>query len=138
MGKHLADEDIVAEEGDCLGEDGVVVVQGRSKDPLIEDRISQNVDEEDLPLGDWEVKEVDGDFDCRGVEDGGHNELGSMLKGTPYILYQPEFSMLLSDCFCMSFQSGAVFCSSQVIRDFPCQVTKNQTPEFKLKVYHST
>ena len=137
-GKHLADKDIVAEVGDCLGEDRVIVVQGRSKDPLVEDRIGQNVDEEDLPLGDWEVKEVDGDFDCGGVEDGGHNELESMLKGTPYILYQPEFSTLLSDCFHMSFQLGAVFCSSQAIRGFPCQETANRTPELEFRVYHNT
>ena len=137
-GKHLADKDIVVEEGDCLGEDGVIVVQGRNKDPLVEDRIGQNVDEEDLPLGDWEVKEVDGDFDCRGVEDGGHNELGSMLKGTPYILYQLEFSALLLDCFHMSFQLGAVFCSSQAIRGFPCQETANRMPELEDRVYHNT
>ena len=59
-----------------------------------------------------------------------------MLRGTPYILYQLELSKLLSDCFHMSFQSGAVFCSSQAIRDFPCQDTENWTLEFKFKVYH--
>ena len=47
-----------------------------------------------------------------------------MLHGTPYIFYQLEFSMLLSDCFHMSFQSGAMFCSSQEIRGFPCQDTE--------------
>ena len=57
--------------------------------------------------------------------------------GTPYIFYQLEFSMLLSDCFHMSFQSGAVFCSSQEIRGFPCQDTANQTPELEFRVYHS-
>ena len=36
MGKHLADKDIVVEEGDRLGEDGIIVVQGRSEDPLVE------------------------------------------------------------------------------------------------------
>ena len=61
-----------------------------------------------------------------------------MLNGTPYIFYQPEFSALLSDCFHMSFQSGAVFCSSQEIRGFPCQEIINQTPEFEFKVYHNT
>ena len=38
-GKHLADEDIVAEEGDSLGEDRVVMVEGGGNDPLIEDRV---------------------------------------------------------------------------------------------------
>ena len=38
MGKHLADEDIVAEEGDSLREDRVVMVEGRGDDPLVEDR----------------------------------------------------------------------------------------------------
>ena len=61
-----------------------------------------------------------------------------MLRGTPYILYQPEFSVLLSDCFCMSFQSRAVFSSSHEIRGFPCQDTVNQTPELEFRVYHNT
>ena len=61
-----------------------------------------------------------------------------MLHGTPYIFYQLEFSMLLSDCFCMSFQLGAVFCSSHEIKGFPCQETTNQTPELEFKVYHNT
>ena len=81
---------------------------------------------------------MDGDFECGSVEDGGHNELGSMLSGAPYILYQPEFSVLLSDCLCMSFQLGAVFCSSQEIRGFPCQETVNRTPELEFRVYHNT
>ena len=81
---------------------------------------------------------MDGDFGCRSVEDRGHNELGSMLVGTPYIFYQLEFSVLLSDCFRMSFQLGAVLCSSQVIRGFPCQETANRTPELEFRVYHST
>ena len=54
-----------------------------------------------------------------------------MLIGTPYILYQPEFSVLLSDCFHMSFQLGVVFCSSQEIRGFPCQETANWMPELE-------
>ena len=135
-GKHLAHEDIVTEEGDCLGEDGVVEVQGRGKDPFVEDGVSQDVDQKDLSLGDWEVEEVNGDIGCRSAEDGGHTELGDMLVRTPYIFYQPEFSALLSDCFHMSFQSGAVFCSSQVTRGFPCQETANRTPELEFRVYH--
>ena len=81
---------------------------------------------------------MDGDFECGSVEDRGHNELGSMLVRMPYILYQLEFSALLSDCFHMSFQSGTVFCSSQAIRGFPCQETTNQTPELEFRVYQST
>ena len=138
-GKHLADEDIVAEEGDCLGEDRVVMVQGRGKDPFIEDGVSQDVDQKDFSLGDREAEKVNGDFGCGSAEDGGHTKLrgkNNMLAGTPYIFYQLEFSMLLSDCFRMSFQSGAVFCSSQVIRGFPCQETANRTPELEFKVYH--
>ena len=42
--------------------------------------------------------------------------------------------MLLLDCFHMSFQSGAVFCSSQEIRGFPCQETANWMPELEFKV----
>ena len=36
----------------------------------------------------------------------------------------------------MSFQSGEVFCSSHMIRDFPCQDTTNRTPELEFRVYH--
>ena len=61
-----------------------------------------------------------------------------MLKGTPDILYQPEFSVLLLDCFRMSFQLGAVACNSHAIRGFPCQETMNQMPELEFRVYHRT
>ena len=60
-----------------------------------------------------------------------------MPHGMLYILYQLELSMLVSDCFRMSFQSGAVFYSSHAIRSFPCQETANQTPELEFRVYHS-
>ena len=63
------------------------------------------------------------------------NEGGLMLGNTLYP-YQPEFSALLLECFRMSFQSGAVFCSSQAIRGFPCQETASQTPELEFRVYH--
>ena len=87
-------------------------------------------------MSDREAEEVDGDLGCGSVEDGGHTKLGIMLVGMPYIFYQPEFSVLLSDCFCMSFQSGAVFCSSQAIRGFPCQETASWTPELEFRVYY--
>ena len=61
-----------------------------------------------------------------------------MHFGMSYILYQPEFSMLLSDCFRMSFQLGAMFCSSQEIRGFPCQEIANRMLELEFKVYQST
>ena len=38
-GKHLADEDIVAEEDDGLGEDWIIVIEGGGNGPLIEDRV---------------------------------------------------------------------------------------------------
>ena len=60
-----------------------------------------------------------------------------MLYGMPYILYQLEFSVLLSDCFHMSFQSGVVFCNSHAIRGFPCQEIMNWTPKLEFRVYHS-
>ena len=79
------------------------------------------------------------DFIGGGVQDGGHGKMeGSMLHGMPYILHQPELSMPVLDCFCMSFQSGAVFCSSHAIRGFPCQETVNWTPELEFRVYHNT
>ena len=61
---------------------------------------------------------------------------GGLMLGNALYPYQPEFSMLLLECFHMSFQSGVVFCSSQVIRDFPCQETMSQTPELEFRVYH--
>ena len=54
------------------------------------------------------------------------------------ILYQLEFSVLLLDCFHMSFQLKAVFCNSQEIKGFPCQEIANRTPELEFKVYQST
>ena len=60
-----------------------------------------------------------------------------MLYETPYIFYQLVLPELLSDCFRMSFQSGVEFCSSQVIRGFPCQDTANQALELEFRVYHS-
>ena len=67
--------------------------------------------------------------------EGMSNEGGVMLGNALYP-YQPEFSVLLLECFCMSFQSGAVFCSSQVIRGFPCQEIASWTPELEFRVYH--
>ena len=44
VGKHLADEDIIAEEGNGLREDRVIVVEGGGDNPVIEDRIGEDVD----------------------------------------------------------------------------------------------
>ena len=49
--KHLVDKDIVTEEGDGLGEDRIVMVQGQCEDSLIEDGVSQDIDQEDFSLG---------------------------------------------------------------------------------------
>ena len=85
-----------------------------------------------------EMEEVERDFVGGGVQERGHSKMeGSMLYGIPYIFYQPEFSVLLSDCFHMSCQSGAVFCNSQEIRGFPYQDTVNRMPELEFKVYHN-
>ena len=73
-----------------------------------------------------------GVFRIEGMSNGDWTELE---EGVLYP-YQPEFPSLLSDCFLISFQSGAVFCSSQAIRGFPCQETVNQTPELEFRVYH--
>ena len=61
---------------------------------------------------------------------------GGLMLGNALYPYQPEFSVLLSECLPMSFQSGVVFCSSQVIRGFPCQETASWTPELEFRVYH--
>ena len=68
----------------------------------------------------------------------GMSNEGELVLGNALYPYQLELSVLLSDCFHMSFQSGAVFCSSQEIRGFPCQETANQTPELEFRVYHNT
>ena len=68
MGKHLLDQDIVAKDGDCLGENGVVVVEGRGDDSFVENGVGQDIDKEDLPLGNRESEEVDGNFVGRGVQ----------------------------------------------------------------------
>ena len=66
----------------------------------------------------------------------GISNKGGLVLGNALYPYQPEFSVLFSECFRMSFQSGAVFCSSQEIRGFPCQETASWTPELEFKVYH--
>ena len=50
------DEDIISEESDGLGEDRIIVVGGRGNDPVIEDRVSEDIDQEDLSLGNGRRK----------------------------------------------------------------------------------
>ena len=69
MGKHLLNEDIVLEEGDGLRKDWVIVVESRGDDPVVEDRVGQDIDEENFLLGNGEMKKVDGNFIGRSVED---------------------------------------------------------------------
>ena len=57
------------EEGDGLGEDWVIMIEGGGNDPLVEDMVGQDVDQEDLSLGNREAEEVDEDFIGRGVQD---------------------------------------------------------------------
>ena len=66
----------------------------------------------------------------------GMSNEGGLMLGNALYPYQPEFSVLLSECFRMSFQLGAVFCSSQAIRGFPCQETASRMPELEFRVYH--
>ena len=61
MGKHLLDEDIVAEEGDSLRENVIIVVEGRGDYPFIEDGVGEDIDEENFPLSDGEAEEMVGD-----------------------------------------------------------------------------
>ena len=112
------------------------MVVGGGDDELVEDWVGQDVDQEYFSLGVGEAEEMDGDLVGGGVQDRGHvGWRGPMFGGVLYP-YQPEFPSLLSDCFLISFQSGAVFCSSQAMRGFPCQETENQTPELEFSVYH--
>ena len=51
------------------------MVESGGDDDLIEDRVSEDVDQEDLSLGNRKAKEVDGDFTGRSVQDRGHDEM---------------------------------------------------------------
>ena len=75
------------EEGDGLREDRVIVIEGGGNDPVVEDRVSQDVDKEDLSLGNGEVEEVDGDLVGGGVQDPGHDKMeGACFWNTLYPL----------------------------------------------------
>ena len=72
--KKLLYKGVVPEEDDGLLEGGVIVIVRGGDDELVEDWVSQDVDQQYLALGNREAKEVDGDFVGRGVYDGGHIE----------------------------------------------------------------
>ena len=63
----LSYEGVVPEEDDGLLEGGVITIAGGGNDEFIEDGVGQDVDQQYLSLGNWEVEEVDGDFVGRGV-----------------------------------------------------------------------
>ena len=43
------------------------MVESRGDDYFVEDRVSEDIDQEDLSLGNRKAKEVDGDFTDRSV-----------------------------------------------------------------------
>ena len=45
------------------------MVESGGDDSFVEDGVSEDVDQEDLSLGNGKVKEVDGDFTGRSVQD---------------------------------------------------------------------
>ena len=125
------------EEDDSLREDGVVMIEGGGDDPFIEDRISEDVYQEDLPLGNGEAEEVDGDFVGWGVQNRGHDKMkGACLRNTLYPLPAGVFHTSIG-LLPHVFPIRVVFCNSQAIRGFPCQETANQTLELEFKAYHS-
>ena len=65
--KKLLYEGVVSEEDDGLLEGGVIAVAGGGDDKLVEDQVSQDVDQQYLTLGDREAEEMDGDLVGRGV-----------------------------------------------------------------------
>ena len=65
--KKLSYEGVVLEEDDGLLEGGVIAIVGGGDDELIEDQVSQDVDQQYLSLDNREAEEVDGDFVGRGV-----------------------------------------------------------------------
>ena len=81
------DKDIVPEESDGLRENRVIVIESGVDDSFIEDRVSENVDEEDLLLSNREAEEVDGNLVGRGVQDRGHDKIeGACLWNILYLL----------------------------------------------------
>ena len=63
----MSNEGIVPEEDDGLLEGGVIAIAGRCDDGLVEDGVSQDVDQQYFSLGDGKAEEMDGDLVGRGV-----------------------------------------------------------------------
>ena len=82
------------EESDSLREDGVIVIERRGNDPLIEDRVSQDVDQEDLFLGNGEAKEVERDLVGKSVQNRGHSE----MEGACFMEHLISFTSQSSPC----------------------------------------
>ena len=49
------------------------MIESRGNDPVIEDRVGEDIDKEDLLLSNRKTEEVNGNFIGRGVQDGGHD-----------------------------------------------------------------
>ena len=96
-GKYLSDQGIVAEEGDGLGEDGVVMIEGGGNDLFVENRIGQNIDKEDLLLSIRETEKVDGDFIGGSVQDRGHIGDGRRTCLSEHLISSTSWSYLC--CF---------------------------------------
>ena len=60
------------EEDNGLLEGGVIAIAGGGDNEFVEDRVSQDVDQQYLSLSNREAEEVNGDFVGRGVQDRGH------------------------------------------------------------------
>ena len=101
-GEELSDGNIVSKQGNGLGEGGIIPVQGQGNDLFIEHWISEYIGQENFPLGNREVEDMDGGLIGWGVEDRGHLWTGKiMLGGMPYILttqYYPSRCWTASAC----------------------------------------
>ena len=73
--EELSNENIVSKDDDGLGEGGVIMVECRQEDSFVEDGVSEDVDQKDLPLSNGKMKEVERDFIGRGIQDQGNSEM---------------------------------------------------------------
>ena len=81
VGEELPNENIISKQDDSLGEGGVIMIKGRVDDLLVEDQISEDIDQKDFSLYEREVEEVERNFVGRGVEDGEHSKDGRIMLG---------------------------------------------------------
>ena len=68
-GEELVKENVVSKEDNGLCEGSIILVEVGYKDVLIEHTVGEDVDQEDLSLGNWEAEEVNRDVIGRSVED---------------------------------------------------------------------